>query len=266
MTAVDFTHFVEELANRSGEAILPFFRTAIGAVDKSRGGVFDPVTEADRAAEAVMRRMILDQFPHHGIIGEEFGNQAEDAEYCWVLDPIDGTKSFVSGLPVWGTLIGLCHNGRPTYGMMRQPFTRESFYGDCETAHWRGPDAHGGETTRKLRTRACADLASATLMTTSPLLIPKGLRKAFTSVEKQVRLSRYGGDCYAYCMLASGHLDLIIETELKPYDVAALIPIVTGAGGIITTWEGAPAQSGGRIIAAGDKRIHEAAMKLLQGT
>ena len=263
MTAVDFTHFVEELAKKSGEAILPFFRTAIGAIDKSRGGVFDPVTEADRAAEAVMRRMILDQFPHHGIIGEEFGNQAEDAEYCWVLDPIDGTKSFVSGMPVWGTLIGLCHNGRPTYGMMRQPFTRESFYGDCETAHWRGLDAHGGETTRRLMTRACADLATATLMTTSPLLIPKGLRKAFTSVEKQVRLSRYGGDCYAYCMLAAGHVDLVVEAGLQPYDIVALIPIVQGAGGIVTTWDGGDPSRGGAIVAAGDRRAHEAALEIL---
>ena len=265
MTAVDFTQFVEELARKSGEAILPFFRTAIGAEDKSKGGVFDPVTEADRAAEAVMRRMILDTFPNHGIIGEEFGDRRVTAEYCWVLDPIDGTKSFVSGMPVWGTLIGLTHNRRPCYGMMHQPFTREAFTGDCEKAEWRGPDVNGKPTTRRLRTRACADLAAATLMTTSPLLIPADLRPAFERVESQARLSRYGGDCYAYCMLAAGHVDLVIEAALQPYDIVALIPIVQGAGGVITTWDGGDPSQGGAIIAAGDRRAHEAALKLLAG-
>lgn len=257
MTVIDFTAFIGRLATSSGETILPFFRTSLGIVNKSDKG-FDPVTEADRAAEAVMRRLIKANFPQHGIIGEEFGNERDDADYVWVLDPIDGTKSFIAGFPTWGTLIGLLHKGTPVFGMMHQPFIGERFSGDNGAAFYRGPS---GE--RKLSVRRCAALKDATLLTTSPLLIEEAARPAFQRVEAQVRLSRYGGDCYSYCMLAAGHLDLVVETNLKPYDIAALIPIVTGAGGLITTWDGKPAEAGGRIVAAGDARVHDAAMKLL---
>jgi myo-inositol-1(or 4)-monophosphatase len=153
MSAVDFASFVDDLATQSGATILPFFRTSLAATDKAPGGVFDPVTEADRASEVVMRQMIKSTFPEHGIIGEEYGSENEDAEFVWVLDPIDGTKAFISGLPLWGTLIGLTRNGRPCYGMMHQPFTRERFFGDGGVAKWRGP---GGE--RILKSRACASL------------------------------------------------------------------------------------------------------------
>lgn len=276
MTAVDFEKFVERLADASGEAILPFFRTSLAAEDKAPGGAFDPVTEADRAAEIAMRRLIESTFPSHGIIGEEFGDLRADAEYVWVLDPIDGTKSFICGLPLWGTLIGLQHRGRPCYGLMHQPFTRERFSGDGEAAYWRGPARHHHvepswkaqppaptEERRKLQTRPCATLAEATLMTTSPRLIDERVRDDFFRVEAQTRLSRYGGDCYAYCALAAGHVDLVIETNLNPYDIVALIPIVEGAGGVVTTWDGGPAAQGGAIIAAGDRRVHEAAMRAL---
>jgi myo-inositol-1(or 4)-monophosphatase len=260
VTVIDFTAFIGRLATASGETILPFFRTSLGIENKNTGHDLDPVTEADRAAEAVMRRMIKENFPQHGIVGEEFGSERADAEYVWVLDPIDGTKSFIAGFPVWGTLIALMHHGAPVFGMMHQPYIGERFSGDSGSAHYNGPSGK-----RTLAVRKCASLAEATLFTTSPRLMNTADRAQFEQVEKEVRLSRYGGDCYAYCMLAAGHLDLIIETELKPYDVAALIPIVAGAGGIITTWDGKPAQSGGRIIAAGDKRVHEAAMKILNG-
>ncbi len=265
MRPVDFAHFVEDLAAASGETILPFFRTAIGAQDKSRGGVFDPVTEADRAAENVMRRMIQDAFPTHGIIGEEFGNLRADAEYVWVLDPIDGTKSFICGVPVWGTLIGLQHNGRPVYGMMHQPFTREKFSGDGSSALWRGIGPGGQPAERRLHTRACPALAQATLMTTHPALLAEGTLEPFRRVEARVRLSRYGCDCYAYCMLASGLVDVVIESGLNAYDIAALIPIVEGAGGVITAWDGGSAANGGSVIAAGDRRVYDEAMKLLAG-
>ena len=264
MKPVDFAAFVDELARLSGEAILPFFRTAMHASDKSHGGVFDPVTEADRAGETIMRRMISEHFPSHGIIGEEFGSQAPDADYCWVLDPIDGTKSFISGMPVWGTLIGLTHKGNACYGLMHQPFTRESFSGDGSSALWRGIGPNLQPAERKLRVRPCEALAAATLMTTHPALLAEGTLDAFRRVEAQVRLSRYGGDCYAYCMLAAGHVDLVIESGLNPYDIVALIPIIEGAGGIVTTWDGGPATKGGAIIAAGDRRTHEAALALLQ--
>jgi myo-inositol-1(or 4)-monophosphatase len=259
VTVIDFTAFIDRLATASGETSLPFFRTSLLGVENKCGPRgFDPVTEADRAAEAVMRRMIKANFPQHGIVGEEFGNQNEDAEYVWMLDPIDGTKSFIAGFPLWGTLIALLHRGMPVYGMMHQPYIGERFSGDNRSARYQGPSSG-----RKLAVRRCASLNEATSFTTSPLLMNADDRAAFGKVEAEVRLTRYGGDCYSYCMLAAGHLDLVIETELKPYDIAALIPIIIGAGGVITTWEGEPAQGGGRVVAAGDPRVHEAALKLL---
>jgi len=258
MTAIDFAAFVNELASVSGETILPFFRTALSIEDKGRHGGFDPVTAADRAAETAMRTLIRRTFPNHGIIGEEYGKERADAEYVWVLDPIDGTKSFISGMPAWGTLIALLRSGEPVFGMMNQPFTRERFSGDGAKAHYRGPAG-----ARDLRVRPCAELSHAVLFTTSPLLMNAGDREIFGRVEQVVRLSRYGGDCYAYCMLAAGHVDLVIETELKPYDVVPLVPIITGAGGVITTWQGGTPNAGGRIVAAGDKRVHAAALELL---
>ena len=259
MTAVDFSAFVEKLATVSAETILPFFRTALSVQDKGRHGSFDPVTAADRAAETAMRALINQTFPDHGIVGEEFGEERPHAEYVWVLDPIDGTKSFICGMPQWGTLIALTRFGEPIFGVMNQPFTGERFSGDGGAARYRGP---AGE--RDLRVRPCSDLSEAILFTTSPLLMNEGDRHAFGKVEKAVRLSRYGGDCYAYCMLAAGHVDLVIETELKPHDVLALVPIIAGAGGVITTWENGSPNGGGRIVAAADKRVHAAALEMLK--
>ena len=260
MTAIDFQAFLDELATVSGETVLPFFRTALSIDNKGGPGGFDPVTAADHAAETAMRTLIRRSFPSHGIIGEEYGEERADAEYVWVLDPIDGTKSFISGMPAWGTLIALLRAGEPVFGMMNQPFIRERFSGDGAKAHYRGPAG-----ARDLRVRACADLAEAVLFTTSPLLMKAGDRDLFGRVEQTVRLSRYGGDCYAYCMLAAGHVDLVIETGLKPYDVLPLVPIIAGAGGVITTWDGGAPNGGGRIVAAGDKRLHAAALEMLRG-
>jgi len=258
MTAIDFAAFVDQLATVSGETILPFFRTALAIENKKPGG-FDPVTAADRAAEDAMRTLIRRSFPDHGILGEEYASERTDAEYVWVLDPIDGTKSFIAGMPAWGTLIGLMRFGEPVFGMMHQPFTRERFSGDGGAARYRGPMGN-----RDLHARDCGSLADALLFTTSPLLMNEKDRAAFARVEKKAKLSRYGGDCYAYCMLAAGLIDLVIETEIKPHDIVPLIPIITGAGGIVTTWENGPAQGGGRIIAAGNARVHEAAMEKLK--
>src|SRR5216684_6217147 len=179
MTAVDFEAFVGELATVSGDAIKPFFRTSLGIEDKSCGGAFDPVTAADRAAEQAMRTLIREKFPAHGIIGEEFGAERSDAEFVWVLDPIDGTKSFISGMPAWGTLIALTCSGRPVFGMVHQPFTRERFTGDSNAARYRGP---AGD--RALRVRRCDKLNDAMLMTTSPLLMKEPDRFAFGQVER----------------------------------------------------------------------------------
>ena len=258
MTAIDFAAFLDELAALSGETILPFFRTSLSIQDKGGPGSFDPVTAADHAAETAMRNLIRRNFPSHGIMGEEYGNEHANAEYVWVLDPIDGTKSFISGMPAWGTLIGLLRQGEPVFGIMNQPFIRERFSGDGGRAHYCGPAGK-----RELRVRSCPGLSEAVLFTTSPLLMNGGDRAIFSRVENGVRLSRYGGDCYAYCMLAAGHVDLVIETELKPYDVLPLMPIIAGAGGLITTWEGGAPHSGGRILAAGDARVHAAALELL---
>ena len=260
MTAVDFAGFVNDVADAAGDAIRPFFRTSLSIEDKSRGHAFDPVTAADRAAESAMRALIHKHFPTHGVVGEEFPDERADAEYVWVLDPIDGTKSFISGMPAWGTLIGLLRSGDPVYGMMHQPFIRERFFGDGKSARYRGP---AGE--RMLATRPCAEVRDAMVYTTSPRLMNDADRKAFGRVEEAAKLSRYGGDCYAYCMVAAGHIDLVIETELKPHDMIPLIPIITGAGGIVTTWDNGPPEAGGRIIAAGDKRAHAAALELLRG-
>ena len=259
MTAIDFSSFVDRLAIASGDTILPFFRTALSVENKKTGG-FDPVTAADRAAENAMRALIRQAFPEHGIHGEEYGSERADAEYVWVLDPIDGTKSFIAGMVAWGTLIGLMRFGEPVFGMMHQPFTRERFSGDGGAARYRGPTDN-----RDLHVRKCASIDDALLYTTSPLLMNPKDRAAFGKLENNVKLSRYGGDCYAYCMLAAGLIDLIIETEIKPYDIVAIIPIVAGAGGIVTTWENGPAQGGGRIIVAGDKRVHQQALDVLAG-
>src|ERR1700746_2186720 len=166
MTAIDFSAFVDELAGVSGETILPFFRTSLSIEDKGHHGSFDPVTAADRAAETAMRALIRRNFPEHGIIGEEFGQERPDAEYVWVLDPIDGTKSFISGMPAWGTLIGLMRFGEPIFGMMDQPFTRERFSGDGGASQYSGPAGR-----RDLKVRRCGALSEAILYTTSPRLM-----------------------------------------------------------------------------------------------
>ncbi len=259
MTAVDFEAFVERLADVAGESVMPFFRTTIGVEDKSgaKGG-FDPVTAADHAGESAMRQLIKSTFPSHGIVGEEFANENPDAEYVWVLDPIDGTRGFITGLPTWGTLIGLMKAGSPVYGLMSQPFVKERFWGDGGSARYRG--ALG---TRKLRVRSCARIEDAVMSSTSPRLFAGAELAAFEALEGAVRHTRFGGDCYAYCLLAAGQIDLVVETDLKPYDIVALIPIIEGAGGIITDWEGGPVTRGGRVVAAGDRRAHAAALEIL---
>ena len=260
MSVVDLARFMEDLATESGQAILPFFRASFGMDDKGHGtGAFDPVTEADRAAETILRARIKGTFPTHGIVGEEFGDERRDAECVWVLDPIDGTRAFVTGLPTWGTLIGLLHDGTPVRGLMNQPYLGERFFGDGATAGF-----HGVRGRRALMTRRCERLADAHLATTDPRLFAQGEEQdRFRAIEGAVRMSRYGTDCYAYCMLAAGHIDLVVEAGLKAHDIVALIPIIEGAGGVVTTWDGGPAAQGGRIVAAGDIRLHAAALRHL---
>jgi histidinol phosphatase-like enzyme (inositol monophosphatase family) len=256
----DFPAFLataHALADRAGAVILPHFRTAF-TIDHKGGDFFDPVTVADRVAETAIRDALVSAYPNHGIIGEEFGSTRSDADYCWVVDPIDGTRSFILGLPLWGTLIGLTRGGVPLLGMMDQPFTRERFFSSESEALYR----HNGAT-RTMRTRPCASLGAALLTTTTPEYFIGDDAQRFEALSQAVRLKRYGGDCYNYCMLALGQIDLVVEAGLNPYDIIPLIPIVERSGGVVTTWEGGDARGGGRIIAAGDPRLHGAAVKIL---
>jgi myo-inositol-1(or 4)-monophosphatase len=254
---IDFAHHLADLA---GAAILPHFRRRLSVRNKASGLGFDPVTAADRAAERAIRAAIEARFPGHGILGEELAARPGDGRHQWVIDPIDGTRAFIAGSPLWGTLIGLRDAGVPVLGLMDQPFTRERFWAAGGRARMRGPDGK----VRRVATRPCARLADAVLTSTHPDLFSGASEaEAFAHVGKRVRMTRFGGDCYGYCMLAAGFVDLVIEAGLKPYDVVALIPIVEGAGGRITTWDGKSAAEGGRILAAGDARVHAEALELL---
>lgn len=247
------------LADLSGKVVLPYFRRSIDIDNKAADGKpLDPVTEADRAAERTIRRHLAKNHPEHGIVGEEFGQTAGTSDYTWVIDPIDGTKAFITGTPLWGTLIGLKQGSAAVLGMMNQPFTGERIWSDGKASMWRQPSGRA----RKIETRECRRLEDAVLATTSPDLLAKGLESnVFNATKAKARLTRYGGDCYAYCLLAAGHIDIILECGLKPYDVVALIPIIESAGGRITTWDGRPATEGGRIIACGDPRLHDAMLR-----
>lgn len=251
--------FLNELADIARDAVMPLFRAPIDIENKEDGG-FDPVTEADKKAEWQMRKAILSRFPNHGILGEEFDDQNLDADGLWILDPIDGTRAFISGLPTWGTLIGYRHKDGHNLGMMSQPFTGERYFGDGKQSIYKGPE---GE--RDLRTRHCDSLSEATLFTTTPDLFVGDEMKSYRRVEKQVRLVRYGTDCYAYCMVALGYGDLVIESALKPVDIAPLIPVIEGAGGIVTNWTGGSAFDGGQVIASGNARLHDEALRVLAG-
>jgi len=252
--------FAHELADASGRAILPHFRKAIRVDNKVEGGAFDPVTAADRDAERAIERLLAERWPDHGMVGEEFGARNLDARYRWVIDPIDGTRAFISGLPIWGTLIGVVEREEPRLGLMDQPFTRERFWSSARASHMRVGDGAA----LRLATRSCPGLNEAVLSTTHPSLFAPGVEAdGFARLGSRVRMTRYGGDCYAYAMVAAGFIDLVVEAGLKPHDIAALIPIIERAGGRVTTWDGGPAVGGGRIIASGDPRLHEKAMAVL---
>ena len=249
--------FLDGLATAASDSIMPHFRAKL-AVENKASGRFDPVTVADRDAEAAMRRLIGATYPDHGVVGEEYGPDRPDAEFVWVLDPIDGTRSFIMGMPIWGVLIGLLHEGKPVLGMMAQPFTGERFAGDGRRAWYSGPSGAAA-----LSARPCAGLAEATLFTTTPFLFKGTDRDAYDRVERAVRLARYGSDCYGYCMVAAGQADVVVECGLQNYDVVALIPIVEGAGGRFTDWDGGSAAEGGRVVATGDRRLHERVLERL---
>lgn len=252
--------FLRRVARTAGQETLRRFRCQT-LVDNKHAQGFDPVTEADRAAEQAIRTLIGQEFPDHGILGEELGAENTDNSHVWVIDPVDGTRAFIAGLPLWGTLVGLTVDGDAVAGMMSQPFTGELFYSGGEGAHYEGPcGAH------RLSVRKTVSLGEATLCTTTPMLFEGPRRARYDRVEAAVRLPRYGTDCYAYAMLAAGHVDLVIESGLQPYDIVALIPIIEQAGGVVTTWEGGAAEAGGDIVAAATPELHAAAVDLLNAS
>lgn len=250
--------FMHELADIAARVTHAHFRTVLD-IDSKPAARFDPVTIADRDAEAHMREAIEARYPADGILGEEFGVTREGAARRWVLDPVDGTHAFICGLPMWGTLIGLERGGTPWLGMMDQPITGERFWGDGTVAHmrWRGA-------TQQLSARGGVRLADAVLAATSPEMFKPGTEATrFAALVETARLTRYGADCYGYCMLAAGFIDIVAEASLKPYDIVALIPIIQGAGGTVTTWAGGDAAGGGRILAAGSAQLHAETLRVL---
>lgn len=253
-----YLDFACRVARQAGLKTLEYFRQPI-KVDRKGSGVFDPVTEADQTAEQLIRDEITRHWPSHGIRGEEFEDVVGE-RWTWVIDPIDGTRAFISGMLHWGVLVALCEHEKATLGVMYQPFTDELFMGSELGAIY-----HHGDLERRMESRTCPSLPEATLLTTSPRLFEKvGATHVLQALESRVQLTRFGGDCYQYAMLAMGMADLVVETTLKPWDIQALIPVVAGAGGSITTWDGSDANEGGNIVASCDERLHVQTLEMIQ--
>lgn len=258
----DIARVAHAMADAARAAILPLFRATDLRDDNKEAdspGAYDPVTEADRAAERAMRDILAAQRPDDGILGEEYGPKAGTSGLTWVLDPIDGTRGFVSGTPTWGVLIAVSDGAGPFYGIIDQPYIGERFEGGPLGAALTGP--HGS---RALRTRAPRDLSQAVVFTTYPEVGSAQDRAGFDAVARAAKLTRYGMDCYAYALVASGQVDLVIEAGLQPYDICAPIAVVQAAGGIVTDWQGGPAHAGGRAVAAANAQIHAAALAVLK--
>ncbi|MFC5371818.1 histidinol-phosphatase [Brevundimonas faecalis] len=252
--------FAVELSQEAALTALPFFRGDFTQENKAGPGAFDPVTEADRAAEAAIRRLIAERYPHHGVIGEEYGEDRPDAEHVWILDPIDGTRAFIAGLPLWTTLIALRREGRPTIGAVGQPYLGEVFLGGPSGARML---RNGTET--PLKTRACPGLSDALIATTDADIFVGADREAWTRLRAATRLARFGCDAYAYAMVAAGRIDLVAESELKVWDWSALWPLVEAAGGRVTDWNGRSPDGDGRILAVGDPALTDQALAVLKG-
>jgi histidinol phosphatase-like enzyme (inositol monophosphatase family) len=250
--------FLHRLADAADQETLPRFRQHLVVENKlkpERG--FDPVTEADRKAELALRELIVREYPDHAILGEEFGVTGA-GPVRWVLDPVDGTRPFICGIPVWGTLVGLTVHGRAELGIMSQPFTGERFWADSRGAWQRGPRG-----TAALSVSEVTDLSQAILHITSPESCPEELRGAFDALRGKVRMTRYGGECYAFAMLAAGLIDLCLEPSLQPYDIVAIIPIVEKAGGVVTCLDGGRAENGGAVLVSATPALHERALQVL---
>lgn len=257
LSDIDVAHLMADAARA---AILPYFRRPDLAAENKLSEGFDPVTEADRAAERAMREVLTRHRPQDGILGEEYGQQTGQSGRHWVLDPIDGTRGFISGTPTWGVLIALSDADGPFLGVIDQPYIGERFTGIPGYAEMTGPQG-----TRPLATRTTARLQDAVVFTTFPEVGSAADGAGFRAVAGQAKLIRYGMDCYAYALVAAGQVDLVIEAELNAYDIQAPIAVIEAAGGIVTDWRGGPAHDGGRALAAANPQIHAAALEILRG-
>ncbi len=256
----DLADVANALADAARAAIMPYFRgTSLDTENKDTSGDYDPVTVADRAAEAAMRAILSERRPNDAILGEEYGAQTGSSGLTWVLDPIDGTRGFVAGTPTWGVLIAVGPDSGPVLGVIDQPYIGERFVG-----YGGGAQLHGPKGTSTLHTRAPRPLSEAVLFTTFPEVGTPQDRAAFEAVAAKARLVRYGMDCYAYALVAAGQADLVIEAGLNSYDIQAPIALIEAAGGIVTDWEGGPVHAGGRALAAANPQIHAEALALLR--
>lgn len=252
--------FARRTLETAGRIAMQYFRVPITVENKSSAGRFDPVTRADREIETYIREQISAAYPGHAIVGEEAPPQAGRDNYKWFIDPIDGTKAFISGVPMWGMLLGLMEDDICRFGLLHQPFLNETFSGSALGAY-----LHRGKDRRALATRATGNLSEAILYCTHPSMFQSAADfNSFRRVADLCKLMRYGGDCYSYCLLAHGLIDLVIEADLKPHDIVPLIPIIEAAGGVVTDWRGTSAVHGGRIVAAANADLHAQALRLLK--
>ncbi|HUF72025.1 MAG TPA: histidinol-phosphatase [Gammaproteobacteria bacterium] len=254
---IELEGFALELAHTAGGIAEAYFRSHFSVDNKDEKG-FDPVTSADHAIEKVLRETIQSTYPEHGIVAEESGSTATDAEYCWYIDPIDGTRAFLMGSPLWGTLVGLTVSGRAVVGLLAQPILGELFFGSPAGSWLIRSDGR-----KRLKSSQCADLGSARLSSTHPGMFRGNDKTAFDRLAAACLLDRYGGDCYNYAMLAAGFADLVVESGLKPFDIVPLVPILEQAGCVVTSWEGGSVLAGGNVVAAASAKLHEQALKVL---
>jgi histidinol phosphatase-like enzyme (inositol monophosphatase family) len=254
----EFLLFAHQLCDAASRATAPLFRNVVQVDNKLSDG-FDPVTEADRAAETAIRVLIETHYPTHAITGEEYDAKTGDV-FEWVIDPIDGTRAFISGMPTWGTLVGLNHQGRPVLSMLEQPFTGERFFATQDEGSFFQRDG----STAEIKVRSCSGLSDAVLATTTPeLFVDTPAQDIWARLQSQAKLTRYGGDCYNYALLAMGQIDLVVEQGLKNVDIQPLVTLIEEAGGVITDWQGGPAHQGGQAIACGDAALHSQMLTIL---
>ena len=259
MEAKEVKQFLLHLAECASKITLPGFRTSIKVTDKSLDSFFDPVTDIDLRTEKAIAKEIKIRFPEHGISGEEYGAVGSQERWSWIIDPIDGTRSFISGMPTWGTLIGLLFEGKPVYGMMSQPYVGDCFIGGAGVS-----ELYNAEGSQVLKARPTNILSESILFSTTPEMFQSGTESdCFTNLAKKVKMTRFGADCYGYCLLASGFVDLVVESNLKYCDIAPLVPIIEASGGAVSHWDGNSVKAGGQVVAASTQELLDQALELL---